>query len=136
MRHYIGKRVFVAASAMFPLAGPAWAQPPAVPVSGAELQAWFAADEMAVAGVGIANGCHFINKGPGTARRQTVYCPAAAPFTVIGEARVDGNRLCSKFVYPDGSRYEGCQEIFKVGENKFEARMDGAPRTVFYRLVR
>jgi hypothetical protein len=112
------------------------AQPSAVQVTGAEIEAWFAADQMAVAGINVINGCHWINKGPGTARSQTVYCPNSQPFTVTGEARVDGNRLCSKFTYPDGSRYEGCQEIFKVGENKYEARLNGATRTLFYRLVR
>ena len=91
---------------------------------------------MAVAGFNVNNSCHWIAKGPGTARSQSVYCPNSEPFTITGEARVDENRLCAKAIYPDGSRFEGCQEIFKVGENKYEGRVNGATRTVFYRLVR
>lgn len=115
--------------------GNAIAQAP-VPVTGAELEAWFAADQMAVAGFTPANGCHWLTKGPGQARTQTIYCPNSQAFTVVGQARIEGNRLCSKFSYPDGTKYEGCQEIFKVGENKYEARVDGVARNVFYRLIR
>ena len=109
--------------------------PAAVQVTGAEIAAWFASDEMAVAGVSPINKCHWITKGPGQARTQSVYCPNSAPFTITGQAQVDGDRLCSKFVYPDGNRYEGCQEIFRVGDNKYETRVDGAVRNVFYRLI-
>lgn len=118
------------------LAGLAVAQAPAASrVTGAELESWFASDQMAVAGIG-ANNCHWITKGPYQARRQTVYCPNSDPFTVMGQAQVRDNQLCSKFLYPDGSRFEACQEIFKVGDNKYEARVDGVPRNIFYRLVR
>lgn len=109
--------------------------PAAVQVSGPEMVEWFARDQMAVAGIGFPNYCHFIVKGPGDARRATLYCPNSAPFTVVGQARIEGNRLCSTFVYPNGTRYEGCQEIFKVGENKYEARVDGVVRNVLYRLI-
>lgn len=135
MNRKLSKLGLMALSSLVLLAGAARAQSPAVQVTGAELDAWFAADEMAVAGLN-ANSCHWIAKGSGAARSQTVYCPGMAPFTVTGEARVDGNRLCSKFNYPDGSRFEACQDIFKVGENKYEGRLNGATRTVFYRLVR
>jgi len=136
MKHRFSGLVLVAASTMSLFAGETAAQPSAVQVTGAEMEAWFAADQMAVAGANVNNNCHWIAKGVGTARSQTVYCPNSEPFTVTGEARVDGNRLCSKFIYPNGSRFEGCQEIFKVGENKFEGRLNGATRTIFYRLVR
>lgn len=113
------------------------AQPAAaIQVTGTELQAWFEADEMAVAGINLANGCHWLIKGRGNARSQTAHCPNSTPFTVTGEARVEGNRLCSKFTYPDGSRFGACTEIYRIGDNKFEARLDGVPRNVFYRLVR
>jgi hypothetical protein len=105
-------------------------------VTGDELQAWFASDQMAVAGINLSNGCHWLTKGPMQARWQTVFCPNAEPFTVKGEAQVQGHRLCSKFVYPDGSRFEGCQEIYRIGQNRFENRIDGVPRSVFYRIVR
>jgi hypothetical protein len=126
----------VAAAAMSPLAHrEAAAQAAPVTVTGAEIEGWFAADEMAVAGVSKVNKCHWITKGPGTARTQTVYCPNLAPFTITGEARVEGDRLCSKFVYPDGNRFEGCQEIVRVGDNKYEGRVNGVVRNVFYRLI-
>jgi hypothetical protein len=135
MNRWMSKLALVAAAAMSVFCGAAAAQSSAVQVTGAEIDAWFAADQMAVAGFNVTNGCHWITKGAGSARSQTVYCPNAAPFTVTGEARIDRNRLCSKFSYPDGSRFEGCPDVFKVGENKYETRMNGATRTVFYRLV-
>ncbi len=117
-------------------AGEAAAQAqPAVRVTGAELESWFASDQMAVAGIGL-NNCHWITKGPGSSRSQTVHCPGSAPFTVTGQAQVQADRLCSKFVYPDGTRFEACQEVFKVGDNKYEGRDDGVLRNVFYRLIR
>lgn len=130
-------RVLLTAAAVAILpASEAAAQPlSGVRVTGPEIEAWFASDQMAVAGIG-ANNCHWITKGPLQARSQTVYCPNSASFTVTGLAQVQDDRLCSKFVYPDGSRFEACQEIFKVGDNKYETRVDGVPRNVFYRLIR
>jgi hypothetical protein len=117
--------------------GPAVGQPtPGVRVTGAELEGWFAADEMAVAGVSTGSGCHWLTKGPLGARTQTVRCPQGAPITVTGVASIQGDRLCSKFTYPDGSQYEACQDIYRVGDNKFEIRVDGVVRNVMYRLVR
>lgn len=125
----------VAFGALFACA--AYGQPSAgVRVSGAELEAWFAADQMAVAGVGVGNGCHWITKGPLSARSQTVYCPNASPFTVTGVARIQEDQLCSAFSYPDGSKFEACQEIYRVGENRYEARVGSTVRNIMYRLVR
>ena len=105
-------------------------------VTGAELEAWFAADQMAVAGITVSNGCHWITKGPLSARSQTVYCPGSALFTVTGVAKIQGDRLCSSFIYPDGNKFEACQDLYRVGENKYEARVDGAVRNIMYRLIR
>ena len=104
-------------------------------VTGAEIDGWFATDQMAVAGIGTATRCHWITKGPSIARSQTVYCPGAEPFTVVGTAKVQGDQLCSVFTYPNGNRYEGCQDIYRVGDNKYEVRVNGVVRNVFYRLV-
>jgi hypothetical protein len=60
----------------------------------------------------------------------------AHPFTAVGEARVDADRLCSTFTYPDGSWFDARQEIFKAGENKYEGRVNGVARTIFHRLSR
>jgi hypothetical protein len=120
--------------------GTVWAQaaPPApVQVNGAELQAWLDADGFAVGGINLVNGCHFIAKGKDLARIQTIFCPSMAqPFTVTGEVKIVGNQMCSKFAYPDGSKFEGCQDLFKVGDNKFELRAGGTVRSIVYRLVR
>jgi len=126
----------IAAASLAPIGNTIAQSSAAVQVTGAELESWFAADQMAVAGFTPANSCHWITKGPGQARTQTVYCPNSIPATVVGQARVEGNRLCSKFSYPDGTKYEACQEIYKVGDNKYEARVDGVARNVFYRLIR
>ena len=136
MQRNMGRWVLSATVAMSVLAGGAAAQPAAVQVTGAELEAWFAADQAALAGVNVINNCHYIAKGSFAARSQAVFCPNAQPFIVTGEARVQGNQLCSKFVYPDGARLDACQDIFKVGENKYEGRLNGSPRSFFYRLIR
>jgi hypothetical protein len=108
----------------------------AQPVTGAELQSWLDADGMAVAGLNVMNGCHFIAKGTGSERRQSIYCPNNPPFTVTGEARVQGDQFCARFTYPDNSRYDSCQDVLKVGDNKYEFRLGGVLRSVFYRLIR
>lgn len=113
--------------------------PPLAPgqVSGAELQAWIDADGFAVGGLNLVSGCHFIAKGKDQARIQTIFCPTMAqPFSVTGEIKVVGNPLCSKFTYPDGSKLDACQDIFKVADNKLEVRVGGSARLVLYRLVR
>ena len=108
-----------------------------VPVTGAQLQAWFDADGMPVAGVNVTNGCNFIAQGKGQARFQTVFCPSQAqPFTVTGEAKVVGDQLCSKFLYPDGNKFEMCQDVVRIGDNKYEFRAQGQVRAVVYRLTR
>jgi hypothetical protein len=120
--------------------GSPWAQTTALApgqVSGAELQAWIDADGFVVGGLNLANGCHFIARGRDTARIQVISCPTMAQaFTVAGELRIAGNQMCSKFTYPDGSRLDACQDLFKVGDNKYEVRVDGAVRSVLYRLLR
>jgi len=118
----------------FPLAVLAQSAPGQV--SGQEIESWFAADQMSVAGISLMNGCHWITNGPKERRYQSVHCLNQPPFTVTGEARVEGDRLCSKFTYPDGSRLDACQDIFRIGENKYEARVNGVPRNIMYRLVR
>jgi hypothetical protein len=127
--------VAVAVVAILPVTATVAQGPSGVRITGAELEAWIASDQMAVAGIG-SNDCHWITKGPLDARSQTVYCPNSAPFTITGQAQVRDEQLCSKFMYPDGSRYEACQEIYKVGDNKYEARVGGVARNIFYRLVR
>lgn len=127
---------FAVAVAALPFAS--LAQPAALApgqVSGAEIKAWFDADEMAVAGMSLGNSCAWIARGT-TPRRQTIYCPNTDPFTVMGEASIVGDQLCSKFSYPDGSKLDACQAIVKVGDNKYELRINGVARNVFYRLVR
>ena len=120
--------------------GPVWAQAaPLAPnqVSGAELQAWLDADGFAAGGINVVNGCHFIAKGKDLARIQTIFCPTMAqPFTVTGEIKIVGDQMCTKFAYPDGSRMEGCQEVVKIGDNKYEIRIGSTVRSVLYRLVR
>lgn len=120
--------------------GPALAQASALApgqVSGAELQSWLDADGMPFAGINLVNGCHFIAKGKDTARIQTIFCPTMTqPFTVTGEIKIVGNQMCSKFTYPDGNKLDACQDVIRVGDNKFEVRLGGAARSVLYRLVR
>jgi hypothetical protein len=133
-------RLITIAAVAWAAQGSAWAQAaPLAPnqVSGAELQAWLDADGFAVGGINVINGCHFIAKGKDLARIQTIFCPTMAqPFTVTGEVQIVGNQMCSKFSYPDGSRLDACQDVFKVGDNKYEVRVGSSVRSVLYRLVR
>lgn len=117
---------------------PAAAQnnPVRTPVTGAQLQQWFDTDQFTIAGVNVLNQCFFIARGTGIARSQTVYCPTMAqPFTVVGEAKVVGDQVCSKFSYPDGSKLDACQDVVKVGDNKYELRTGTTLRSVIYRLI-
>jgi hypothetical protein len=54
----------------------------------------------------------------------------------LGVARIQDDQLCSSFSYPDGNKFEACQELYRVGENKYEARVNGVVRNVMYRLIR
>ncbi len=84
----------------------------------------------------VSNGCHFLARGAGAARTQSLQCANAAAFSVLGEGKVMGNQFCSKFDYPDGRRVNICLDLFKVGDNKYEFRDMGAVTTVLYRLTR
>jgi hypothetical protein len=140
MTRFALARLNIIAALALAATGSPWAQTaPLAPgqVSGAEMQAWIDADGFVVGGFNLGNGCHFIAKGRDAERIQVITCPTMAkPFTVTGELRIAGNQMCAKFSYPDGSRLDACQDLFKVGDNKYELRVDGAVRSVLYRLVR
>ena len=106
-------------------------------VSGAELQAWLDADGLALGGVSLDNGCQFLAKNKHGSRHLSVICPNdMAPWTVKGEGKVDGDRWCSKFRYPDGSSSDTCEEFFKLGENRYEVRRtDGHVKHRIFRLI-
>jgi hypothetical protein len=119
----------LAAAAQSPAPGPDG-------VSGAELQTWLDSDGMAVAGMFLRNGCYFMAQGTGNRRQQSVKCAGREPFAVIGEASVKGNQFCSKFSYPDGVVADVCQDVVRVGDNKYQMRNAGSqPTVVFYRLL-
>jgi hypothetical protein len=126
-------------SAIVSLPLPAMAQAPAVGpdvVSGAELQRWLDSDGMAVAGMFLRNGCYFMAQGTGNRRHQSVKCAGLDAFVVIGEVRVQGDQFCSRFRYPDGVLADMCQEVVRVGDNKYQMRPVGSqPTTLFYRLL-
>lgn len=105
-------------------------------VSGAELQAWLDADGLALGGISLRDQCQFIVKTKNGDRHLSVFCPNdMAPWSVKGEGKVVGDRWCSKFRYPDGSASDTCEDFFKVGENRYELRVDGQPRHRVFRLV-
>jgi len=106
-------------------------------VSGAEMQAWAAADGFAVGGITLENGCQFLGKNRGTERHLSVMCANdKAPWTVTGEGKVVGDKWCTKFVFPDSRTQDRCDELFKIGESKYEFRAGGVPVNLVYRLVR
>lgn len=106
-------------------------------LSGAELQALVDADGLALGGVSLRNGCQFMAKNRGAERHLSVFCDAnVAPWTVKGEGKVVGDTWCTKFKYPDGSGQDGCEEFFKIGDNRYEIRAGGVPVSRVYRLIR
>ena len=138
MKHRIVVSIAFGAASLCLASESIWAQSTAATsqVLAAELQAWFDADGFAAAGINLSNGCYFMSKGTGTERAQSIHCPTRPPFTVTGESRVVGNQICSKNSYPDGSTVAHCQDVFRIGENKYEMRVEGRPTTLMYRLVR
>jgi hypothetical protein len=105
-------------------------------VSGPELQTWLDGDGMAVAGLFLRNGCYFMAQGTGNRRQQSVKCAGMEPFAVVGEASVQGNQFCSRFRYPDGTQLDACQDVVRVGDNKYQMRNVGSqPTVIFYRLL-
>jgi len=100
------------------------------------MQAWAAADGFAVGGITLENGCQFLGKNRGTERHLSVMCANdRAPWTVKGEGKVVGDRWCTKVTFPDLSTQDRCDELFKIGENKYEFRAGGVPVNRVYRLV-
>lgn len=105
-------------------------------VSGAELKAWVAADGLAVAGFDLKRNCHFMAKNKQADRHLTVFCSdQPVPWTVKGEGKVVGNSWCVKFRYPDQTADEHCEEFFRLGENRYEIRLNGSAVDRVYRLV-
>ena len=105
-------------------------------VSGVELQAWVDADGLAVGGINLLNQCQWLAKTHYGDRYLTVICSSnLSPWTVKGEGKVVGNRYCQKMRYPDGGGYDDCEEFFKIGDNRYETRLDGKPTQHVYRLI-
>lgn len=105
-------------------------------VSGAELQSWVDADGLAVAGYDLKRNCHFMAKNKQADRHLTVFCSdQSGPWTVKGEGKVVGNSWCVKFRYPDQTADEHCEEFFRLGENRYEIRLNGSAVDRVYRLV-
>jgi hypothetical protein len=140
MKRITFARLITIAAVAWAAQGSAWAQAaPLAPgqVSGAEIQSWFDADGFAMAGINVGNKCYFMARTNSDGRRQIIDCPnQPSTFSVFGEGKVVGNQLCSKFGYPDGSKIDRCQDIFKVGDNKYEIRVGGQVTSVFQRLLR
>lgn len=138
-RQLLSGAALAAAVALFAHAGEAASQTSDLApgqVSGAELQAWLDADGLALGGITLGNQCQFLVKSKSGARHLSVICPNdMAPWTVKGEGKVVGNRWCSKFRYPDGSSSDSCEEFFKVGDNRYELRVDGQAKHRVYRLI-
>jgi len=100
------------------------------------MQAWVAADGLAVGGVALGIACQFLGINRGTERHLTMMCNHdSAPWTVKGEGKVVGDTWCTKFTYPNGTTQDRCDELFKIGENKYEFRTRGVPVNRVYRLV-
>lgn len=109
------------------LAAPALAQD-RVKVPGAELQEWLSR-YWVLAGTNDGNGCaFFVVSHSADNREQHYHCPNSGAGTGKGTARVDGDRLCSRWSY--SNMVESCNEIYRVGENRYET--GGAIR--FYNL--
>lgn len=135
-----GSRIRAAAvlAAILVAQGAVLAQTPlaADQVSGAELQRWVEADGLALAGFDLRGNCQFMAMNRGTVRHLALMCPGQqAPWTVKGEGKVVGNSWCVKFSYPNGTADDHCEEFFKLGENRYEIRMNGSAANRVSRLI-
>lgn len=105
-------------------------------VPGAELQQWVDADGLALAGFDLRGSCQFMAKSNSATRHLSVFCPGdAAPWVVKGEGKVVGNSWCVKFSYPNGTADNHCEEFFKIGDNRYEIRVNGIARNRVARLL-
>lgn len=105
-------------------------------VSGAELQTWLDADGLALGGISLQDRCQFLAKNKSADRHLSIICPNdLAPWTVKGEGKVVGNRWCSKFRFPNGTTSDTCEEFFKIGDNRYELRVDGQAKHRVHRLI-
>lgn len=104
-------------------------------VSGAQFQTWLD-QKFAFAGVNHQNGCHLMTVGDARARIQFLSCPDGFADKLLGSARVQGNMHCATFAYPGRPAQEQCREWFKVGENKYEARVNGVATSTQYLLLK
>ena len=88
-----------------------------VKVSGTEIQSWLSR-YWALAGTNDSNGCVFLVISHSADKREQYFnCPTGAG-TGTGTARVDGDRLCSKWSYSNMT--ESCSDIYRIGENRYE----------------
>jgi hypothetical protein len=121
-------RKSILALASLVLTAAATAQP-GVKLVGAELEAMIQG-YVVTAGFNPANGCVFmaVNHSP-SRREQYADCVQQAGLSK-GSARIDGDRLCTKYEYRD----ERCTEVYRVGDNRFELRGGDGPPILVYRL--
>lgn len=105
-------------------------------VAGAELQKWVDADGLALAGLDLRRSCQFMAKNNSAERHLSVFCPGdTAPWAIKGEAKVVGDSWCVKFRYPDGTADQHCEEFFKIGDNRYEIRVNGTAQNRVSRLI-
>ena len=104
-------------------------------VSGTLFQTWLD-QKFAFAGVNHQNGCHLMTVGEAKARIQFLSCPDGFAEKLLGSARVQGNMHCATFAYPGRPAQEQCREWFKVGDNKYEARVNGVATSTQYLLLK
>lgn len=62
------------------------------------------------------NGCAFMVVNFSPARREQYFDCFNQSGTAKGSARVDGDKLCTKWDYRD----EQCNEVFRIGEHQYE----------------
>ena len=89
-----------------------------VKVSGTELQTWLSR-YWVLAGTNDKAGCvFFIVSHSAEKREENFHCPTSGWGVRQGTARVDGDRLCTKWT----NKSEICDEVYRVGENRYETR--------------
>lgn len=70
---------------------------------------------------------------PSSGKRELYFRSLGEPglsMSLTGIARVDGDQVCTKYTRPT----EKCYETYRIGEDRFEARLYGGTDSTYYKL--
>jgi hypothetical protein len=85
------------------------------------------------AGISHSGNTVWIIITTGSGKRELYFRSLTNPglsMSLMGTARVDGDQICTKYTRPT----EKCYDTYRLGEDKFEARLYGSTDSTYYKL--